>query len=96
MRNPNRARSVVHGLCAHNPSAFHRADGAGYAFWADRVLELDSINPQLAARMARVCDRWSQLAEPYRSPARAAEARVAANPGLSGDVLEIITHALNT
>ena len=95
MRNPNRARSLVHGLCAHNPSAFHRADGAGYAFWADRVMELDSINPQLAARMARTCDRWSKLAEPYRSLARAAVARVAAKPGLSGDVLEIVTHALH-
>ena len=47
-------------------------------FWADRVLELDAINPQLAARLARAMDRWSHLAEPYRSAAREAIARVAA------------------
>jgi aminopeptidase N len=34
-------------------------------FWADRVLELDAINPQLAARLARAMDRWRALAEPY-------------------------------
>ncbi len=94
IRNPNRARSLIGALCAGNPAAFHRTDGAGYVFWADRVIELDSVNPQLASRMARYCDRWSQLAEPYRSAAREAIARVAAKPGLSADVNEIVTHAL--
>ncbi len=90
IRNPNRARSLVYALCAANPSAFHRADGAGYDFWADRVIELDGLNPQLAARIARVTDRWNQLAEPYRAMAQAAVRRVAAQPGLSANVLEII------
>jgi aminopeptidase N len=94
IRNPNRARSLIGTLCGSNPAAFHRVDGAGYAFWADRVLELDTINPQLAARLARFCDRWSQLAEPYRGAAREAIARVAAKPELSSDVSEIVTHAL--
>jgi len=96
IRNPNRARSLIGTLCAGNPSAFHRADAAGYAFWADRVIELDSANPQLASRMARYADRWSQLADPYRTAAREAIARVAAKPGLSSDVEEIVTHALRT
>ncbi|HKX42447.1 MAG TPA: DUF3458 domain-containing protein, partial [Burkholderiaceae bacterium] len=96
LRNPNRARSLLQALCAGNPSAFHRADGAGYAFWADRVLELDAINPQLASRIARIADRWAQLAEPYRGAARAAVARVAAKADLSNDVREIVTHALES
>jgi aminopeptidase N len=96
MRNPNRARSLLQALCAGNPSAFHRADGAGYAFWADRVLELDAINQQLASRIARIADRWSQLAEPYRAAARDAVARVAAKADLSNDVREIVTHALES
>jgi aminopeptidase N len=94
IKNPNRARSLIAALCMNNPAAFHRADAAGYVFWADRVLELDSINPQLAARLARVMDRWSRLAEPYRSAAREAVSRVAAKPDLSSDVREIVTRAL--
>ncbi len=94
IRNPNRARSLIAALCMMNPAAFHRADAAGYVFWADRVLELDAVNPQLAARMARIMDRWSRLAEPYRSAAREALSRVAAKPDLSSDVREIISRAL--
>ncbi|MDO9315190.1 MAG: aminopeptidase N [Burkholderiaceae bacterium] len=94
IRNPNRARSLIASLCMMNPAAFHRTDAAGYVFWADRVLELDAANPQLAARMARMMDRWSRLAEPYRSAAREAISRVAAKPDLSSDVREIVSRAL--
>ena len=94
LANPNRARSLVGAFVLANPAGFHRPDGAGYSFWAERVLELDRINPQLASRIARALDRWSQLAEPYRSSARAAIARVAAAPGLSCDTSEIVSRAL--
>jgi aminopeptidase N len=96
LKNPNRARSLLSGYCRENPAAFHRADAAGYVFWADRVLELDAINPQLAARLARAMDRWRALAEPWRSAAREAVARVAASPKLSDDVREIVTKALES
>lgn len=94
LKNPNRARSLIASMCMSNPAAFHRADAAGYVFWADRVLELDAMNPQLASRIARVMDRWSRLAEPYRSAAREAVARVAAKADLSNDVHEIVSRAL--
>ncbi len=94
LKNPNRARSLIAALCMGNPAAFHRSDAAGYVFWADRIIELDGVNPQLAARLARVMDRWSQLAEPYRAAAGEAIKRVAAKPDLSSDVAEVINRAL--
>lgn len=94
IRNPNRARSVIFSYCSANPGAFHRADAAGYVFWSDRVTELDAINPQVAARLARALDRWKKLAEPQRTAAREAIARVAARPDLSNDVREVVTRAL--
>lgn len=94
IRNPNRARSVIFSYCSANPGAFHRPDAAGYVFWGDRVIELDAINPQVAARLARALDRWKKLAEPMRSAAREAIARVAARPDLSNDVREVVTRAL--
>jgi aminopeptidase N len=94
LANPNRARSLIGAFCLGNPAAFHRPDGAGYAFWADRVLELDAVNPQLASRIARALDRWTRLAEPYRGAARAAIARIAAHPKLSNDTQEIVSRAL--
>jgi len=94
LRNPNRARSLLATLCLNNPGAFHRPDAAGYVFWADRVIEVDAFNPQLASRLARALDRWRSLAEPYRSAAREAIARVAARSELSDDTSEIVTRAL--
>ncbi len=94
LKNPNRARSVIGALCSGNPAAFHRTDAAGYAFWADKLIELDAINPQLAARTARALDRWSQLAQPYRSAAREALMQVASKADLSPNVREVLTNAL--
>ena len=94
LRTPNRARSLLMALCQSNPAAFHRQDAAGYVFWADRVIEVDAINPQLAARLARAMDHWRRLAEPYRTAACEALKRVAARTELSDDVREIVTRAL--
>ncbi len=94
LRTPNRARSLLMALCQSNPAAFHRQDAAGYVFWADRVIEVDAINPQLAARLARAMDHWRRLAEPYRTAAGEALKRVAARTELSDDVREIVTRAL--
>jgi aminopeptidase N len=94
IRNPNRARSLIFSYCSANPGAFHRPDAAGYVFWSERVIELDAINPQVAARLARALDRWTKLVEPCRSGAREALARVAAKPDLSNDVREVVTRAL--
>ena len=96
LKNPNRARALLGGFCRENPAAFHRSDAAGYVFWAERVLELDAVNPQLAARLARAMDRWSVLAEPWRSAAREAVSRVAAAPKLSNDLREIVSKSLES
>jgi aminopeptidase N len=94
LRNPNRARSVIFSFCSANPGGFHRQDAAGYVFWSERVMELDSINPQVAARLARALDRWKRLVEPYRSAAQEALTRVSAKADLSNDVREVVDRAL--
>ena len=94
LRNPNRARSVISTFCQGNPGSFHRADGAGYAFWAEQVRALDAINPQVAARLARAMDRWRKLAPPYAQAAESAMRELAAQQQLSSDCREILDKAL--
>jgi aminopeptidase N len=77
-----------------NPGAFHRTDASGYVFWAERVLEIDAFNPQVAARLARALDRWRQLAQPYQHAAHEAIKRVAAKSDLSNDVREVVNRSL--
>ena len=95
LRNPNRARSLIFSYCSANPAGFHRSDAAGYVFWSEQVLALDGLNPQVASRLARAMDRWSHLAEPYRSAAQVAIERVAAKADLSADVREVISRTLS-
>jgi aminopeptidase N len=93
LANPNRARALLQHWM-RNPAAFHRPDAAGYVLWAEKVVEIDAFNPQLASRMARAMDHWRRLVEPCRSAAREAISRVAARPDLSADVKEIVSRAL--
>ncbi len=51
LSNPNRTRALIGSFAMGNLSQFNRADGAGYAFLADIVLQLDGTNPQVAARL---------------------------------------------
>ncbi len=94
LANPNRMRALLVNWMLRNPAAFHRADAAGYVAWAAQVTAVDAINPVMAARLARAMDRWRHLAEPYRSGAREALARVWARDDLSPDVREIVGKAL--
>jgi aminopeptidase N len=96
LHHPNRVRALLVTFCRFNPATFHRTDAAAYVFWADRLIEVDAINPSLAGRLARAMDRWAHLAEPYRSAAREAIARVAARDGISAELREIVNRALET
>jgi aminopeptidase N len=93
LRNPNKVYALIRSFCA-NHVRFHAADGAGYAFAAERVMELDPLNPQIAARLARAFDRWRRFDAGRQTHARAALERIGDAPGLSKDVAEVVTKAL--
>ncbi len=94
IRNPNRARAVISSFCHFNAVHFHAADGSGYAFLADAVTQLDALNPQVAARLARAMDRWRKFDVGRQAHARAALERIRDREGLSKDVTEVVTRAL--
>jgi aminopeptidase N len=94
LTNPNRARSVIFGFCNANPSRFHAADGSGYAYWAEQVMALNALNPQVAARLARSMDRWHKFTPALQEKMKGALERVASAKKLSKDVKEVVTKAL--
>jgi aminopeptidase N len=94
LKNPNRARSLIFSFCNGNPSQFHAPDGSAYAFWAEQVIALDALNPQVAARLARSMDRWRRYVPELQAHMRTALETVAARVGLSNDVLEVVSKAL--
>jgi len=95
MTNPNRARSLIFVFCNSNAAQFHATDGSGHDFWAEQVIALDKINPQVAARLARSMDRWRKFTPVLQASMKAALEKVARTPKLSNDVAEVIGKALS-
>ncbi len=94
IRNPNKVRALIGGFAAGNPVRFHAADGSGYAFLADRILELDPLNPQVAARLVRIMARWRRYDRRRQGLLRGQLERLAAAAGVSKDVYEIAAKSL--
>lgn len=93
MRNPNKVRSLLRSFAA-NAVGFHRRDGQGHVYLADRVLELDAFNPQIASRLVAPLGRWRQHAEPWASSMRAQLERIQQAGKLSKDTFEMVSKSL--
>jgi len=94
LRNPNRARSVIFQFCSTNIVGLHAEDASGYRFWSDQVLELDALNPEIAARLARTFDHWARFIPTVRVNMQRELKRVADYPELSRNTFEIVSKAL--
>ncbi len=94
MKNPNKVRSLIGAYASSNPVGFHRADGAGYRFLADRILALDAINPQIAARLVAPLGQWRRFDAARASAMKdALDAILTAQGSRSKDVYEMASKA---
>jgi aminopeptidase N len=96
MRNPNRVRSLIGAFTQGNASCFHDLSGEAYAFVADRVLELDAMNPQVAARMIAPLSRWKRFESGHQKLMCEQLERIGKQDKLSNDVREIVAKSLET
>ncbi len=90
LKNPNRVQALLGSLVRGNPSGFHRKDGEGYRWLAERLAQLDALNPQVAARLATAFNGWRRLEPTRRKAAQAALGSLAARPTLSSNLGEIV------
>lgn len=91
--NPNRARSLL-SVFAGNYAHFHASDGEGYRFIADHVIELDALNPQVAARMASAFSQWKRFDVGRQGLMKTQLERIQATKGLSKDTFEVVSRCL--
>ncbi|MGD0189373.1 MAG: aminopeptidase N [Rhizomicrobium sp.] len=93
MKNPNRVRSLV-GAFAANHLRFHAQDGEGYRLVGETIRALDSINPQVAARMAGAFENWRRYDAGRQALMRAELDAALKTPGLSSNLFEVATKML--
>ncbi|MBF0145524.1 MAG: aminopeptidase N [Magnetococcales bacterium] len=94
IKNPNKVRSLIGAFCHGNPVRFHAVSGEGYLFLADRIAELNTINPQVAARLLTALVPWRRFEPHRRQQMRQALATIANLPDLARDLYELVQKSM--
>lgn len=89
IRNPNKVRSLYFSL-ARNPLTFHKEDGSGYSFLADRIKTLNEINPQMAAALTKLYSPVSKQKGELPKIAKRELEVLSSLPNLSKELGEIV------
>lgn len=95
MKNPNKVRSLIGAFANNNPRNFHAPDGSGYSFLCERILELDKINPQVAARLATPFTRWHRF-DSARASLMQVKLQYLQERVKSRDLKELVTKSLGS
>lgn len=94
LRNPNKVYALLGTFGYHNPLYFHDQSGEGYALLRTVVLELDSLNPSIAARMIKPLINWRRY-DSHRQQLMQEQLKIVLqNKKLSINVYEIVTKGL--
>ena len=92
-RNPNRVRALIGSFAMGNATLFHAADGSGYHFFTQQVLDMDSRNPQVAARLLGAYEIWRKLDHTRQAQIKS-QLRLVIKSEPSKNVLEIASKTL--
>lgn len=93
--NPNRVRSLIGAFAMNNHRQFHALDGRGYAFLTDQLIALNTINPQIAARLITPLMGWQKIAGERGQLMKAQLERLQALPDLAKDLVEKVELSLS-
>ncbi|SEI22836.1 aminopeptidase N [Pseudomonas asplenii] len=94
LRNPNKVRALIGAFAGQNLINFHAADGSGYRFLAEIVIQLNALNPQIASRQLAPLTRWRKYDKARQALMKAELERIRASGELSADVFEVVSKSL--
>lgn len=95
IKNPNRVRSLYAAFAMNNLAQFHAADGSGYEFLRDAVIELNGINPQIAARLLTPLRGWRGYSNDRQMMMKDALSAILKIKDIAPDVFEIARKSLD-
>lgn len=92
---PNLVRAL-YGSFSRNMVAFHHVSGEGYEFMADKVIEMDTLNPQIASGLSGAFKSYGKLSPLAKAKMGIELERIKNHPNLSNNVYEIIIKILQS
>ncbi|GKB63567.1 puromycin-sensitive aminopeptidase isoform X2 [Tanacetum coccineum] len=93
LKDPNKASSLI-GRFRASLVNFHAKDGSGYKFLGELAVQLDKLNPQMAAGIVSAFSRWKRYDETRQNLAKAQLEMIVSANGLSKNVYEIASKSL--
>ena len=94
IKNPNKVRSVIGTFAGQSLINFHSVDGSGYQLLADKIILLNSLNPQIASRLVAPLSKWRRYVDSQGQQMRQQLQRIMAQEDLSKDVYEVVSKSL--
>lgn len=91
---PNLVRSLLGQFVAVNKVQFNHPSGRGYKLIAERLLELDKLNPQIASRLASGFKDYKRTPKNLQELMKPELERIIQTDGLSKNVFEIVSKIL--
>lgn len=92
---PNLVRALI-GSFARNAVGFYQNGGEGYRFVADKVIEIDGLNPQIASGLAGAFKNYGRLSPDHKAMMGGELERIKAHSGISDNVFEIVSKILGS
>jgi aminopeptidase N len=95
IKTPNKVYSLLYRFGRLNTKNFHSPSGESYEFYRDQILKIDRLNPQVASRLTGVFNLWKRYEPKRRELIKSQLEVIIKEDGLSSNVFEIASKALN-
>lgn len=93
LSNPNNVYALLRSFSAAN---MHISGSEAYEFVGDMVMQVDALNPQVAARVARCFSTWKKYDAERQAAMKAQFDRMLDNKNISKDMYEVISSFVKT
>jgi aminopeptidase N len=90
---PNLIRALW-GSFTSNYVQFHHRSGRGYSLMAKKIMELDSINPQVSSALAKAFKHYKKLMPENKKLMQIELEKIRSHKGLSKNTMEIVSKTL--
>lgn len=94
IKNPNKVRALIGAFVNSNMQHFHATGGEPYQFLTDQIIQLNKINPMIAARLVEPFTRWRKFDTQRQSLMKQQLERIKQTPALAKDIFEVVTKTL--
>lgn len=94
--NPNRIRSLFVAFASRNSAHFHKADGSGYKYISNKIMEIDKYNSHVSSNLASAFQTYSYLPKIQADLMKIELDKIVTEDKISPGLFEIVSKTLKS